>query len=1377
MKKLDLIKLILFVVAIIFFPIQRSWSQACTISTSPDVAICEGGSTILSASGAHTYSWNPGALTGSTVSVSPAITTTYMVIGTDTLLACADTAYITVTVNPLPFVNFTFTPSTSVCQGTIVTLFGNGANTYTWTGGVVNGTPFLPAVSTTYTVTGTDLNGCSNVAQVTVTVKPLPNVTASPGPTICAGQSANLTGGGAQVYVWNPGPLVGANISVSPMLTTTYTVTGMNVITGCSNVATTTVTVNPLPIVGYTATPGTTLCSGDPLILSGTGANTYTWTGGVTNGLPFNPASSGSYIVTGTDGNGCTNTTTANITVNPTPVVGVTLSPNDTICSGTSVTLSGTGASSYVWTGGVINATSFAPAFTGSYTVTGTNGFGCTNTTSATIVVNPTPVITSSPNVNICNGDSVTLTASGADVFTWMPGSISGSSITVAPMVATTYTVTGTMLATGCTATATTNVNINALPSVGFTASPSTVICSGTSLTLSGTGASSYIWTGGITNATSFIPASSGSYIVTGTDVNGCTNTTTANITVNAQPIVGSTVTPALTVCAGANLSLSGTGANTYTWTGGVTDGISFPALATTTYTVTGTDLNGCTNTNTATVTVNPLPVVSYSVLPNDTVCNGASVTLNGMGAVSYSWTGGISDGISFVPVSSGSYMVTGTDINGCTNTAISNIVLSPSPSVGIISSPGSSVCIGSPVTLTGTGASSYSWNNGVIDGVAFMPLSTNTYTLIGSNATGCTDTVTITVTVNPLPAVSFTVSPNDTVCANANVSLTGMGPFGFNWTGGVVDGMVFNPTVTNTYTVTVTDINGCSNTGSSTIVVNPLPVATAGSNSPVCFGSMINLSSSGGNSYGWTGPSSFSSAVQNPSIPFSSLLNGGNYIATVTDALGCTNTDTVNVTVVVPPAGLISTAPSANICMGDSVTLSSSVGSSAYLWDTGDTTASIMVNPVVNTTYALTMINPPFCNGTVMDFMVINVFSNPVANISSTSNDTVCSGTNVMLLASGGSSYVWSTTDSTSSIAIIPTTDTTLTVVAITAQGCMDTASYFITALANPVAPTITASAASICNTGNVQLYANPANNITWMPNSSTNDTLIVGSAGVYQLNYTDSNGCNSSSSINIAHNIVVASIVGDTVVCSGSSNPITAMGGSLFTWNTADTTSTINVSPGLPTLFSVTVSDITGCSDSSSIMVYPFNTLSIDPIAMMDSLNMVENTQGYVNLTLNDTNYSSIAIITPPAHGTGNLNITTVEYIPSPGYIGPDSLQYVICSSICSFSCDTSWLMIDVMPAATVVIPQVITPNGDNYNDTWIIANLNLFPENEVHLMNRWGDIVYTAKPYNNDWVGQANAGIKMFGDKLSTGTYFYVVKLSPTSEPIKGFLELIK
>lgn len=1308
--------------------------------------------------------------------VSPLTTTTYSVIGIDTVLMCSDTAYITVTINDLPFVNFTFTPSTSVCQGTMVTLFGNGANTYSWSGGITNGGSFMPMASTTYTVTGTDGNGCSNTAQVTVTVKPLPNVNPSSPVSICAGQSALLSATGAHLYTWNPGSILGTPIVVSPSSTTTYTVTGTNIITGCSNTGSTTVTVNPLPNVNFLATPGTVLCAGDSLTLDGTGANSYSWTGGITNGVSFVPSASASYTVTGTSAAGCTNTATANITVNPLPIVSYTLSPNDTVCAGTSVNFSGTGATSYTWTGGITDGINFTALSSGNYTVTGTNPSGCSNTATASLTVNPLPIVSVTPGGSFCLTDTVTLSASGADSYVWMPGALTGSSITVSPLATTTYTVTGTIASSGCTATASTTITINPIPVVSYTITPDDTICAGTSLTLSGTGANTYAWSGGITNSVAFTPASSGTYTVTGTDINGCSNTALANVVVNPLPTVGFNVSSNDTICAGTNVALTGTGASSYAWSGGVVNGNPFTPASTSSYIVIGTDINGCTNSATANVVVNPLPIVGSNILPNDTVCSGSSVTLTGTGAVSYAWSGGISNGISFTPVSTTNYIVTGTDVNGCTNTATATVNVIAAPNVGIISSPGASVCIGSSLSLSGTGASSYTWDNGVVDGVNFTPATTNTYTVIGSNGTGCLDTASITIIVNPIPSVSFAIAPNDTICSGSSVSLTGIGSGSFIWTGGVIDGVSFNPASSNSYTVTITDLNGCTNTGTANIYVNNLSAVVASSNTPVCFGSNIQLSVTGASSFSWSGPASFTSTLQNNTIPFSSLLNGGNYIVNAIDSMGCSNSDTINVSIIVPPSGLITASPSTDICLGDSVLLSSSVGSVTYLWNTGDTTSSINVGPIVNTTYALTMINPPFCNGIVQDFININVHSQPVANIVST-NDTVCSGTGISLMASGGVTYNWSTGDLLDSVFVTPIFDTTYSVIVSSPFGCLDTASVSISTLSNPVPPVITTSSNVICNTGTTQIFSSIPSGINWSPSISTNDTLVVSSPGTYTVTYSDANGCTSTSTISITQNFVNVSILGDTILCPGTVNTITASTGVNFLWNTSDTTSSINIQPVLPTVYSVMAMDIAGCFDFDSITVYPFASLNIDPNAVSDTLTMVENTYGYVNITNNDTNYSGISIITPPANGTFTLNISTIEYVPQPGFVGVDSLQYVICSSTCSQACDTAWLVITVQESATVVISQVITPNGDNFNDSWSITNLNLFPDNEVILMNRWGDVVFQAKPYNNDWNGQSNTGIQMFGSTLSTGTYFYVVKLGPDKEPIKGFLELIK
>src|SRR6185436_20449264 len=190
----------------------------------------------------------------------------------------------------------------------------------------------------------------------------------------------------------------------SPASTITYTVTGTDG-NGCQNTAQRTITVNPLPNVGSTTT-NSVICIGFTTSLNGTNANSYVWTGGVTNGSPFSPASTITYTVTGTDVNGCQNTAQRTITVNPLPNVGSTTS-NSAICIGFTTSLNGTNANSYVWTNGVTNGSAFTPTITRTYTVTGTDGNGCQNTATRTIVVNPLPIVGSTTtNSMICLGFS-----------------------------------------------------------------------------------------------------------------------------------------------------------------------------------------------------------------------------------------------------------------------------------------------------------------------------------------------------------------------------------------------------------------------------------------------------------------------------------------------------------------------------------------------------------------------------------------------------------------------------------------------------------------------------------------------------------------------------------------------------------------------------------------------------------------------------------------------------------------------------------------------------------------------------------------------------------------------------------------------------------
>jgi hypothetical protein len=496
-----------------------------------------------------------------------------------------------------------------------------------------------------------------------------------------------ISGGTANpglTYAWTPSLFLSSTTVANPTAnamnaTTTYTVT-VSSLAGCSAQGNTTVTVNSLPAVTASAS-SPAVCAGDDVTLTGGGASTYTWTGGATNGVAFAPASTNTYTVTGTDGNGCQNTATTTVTVNSLPAVTASAS-SSAVCAGENVTLTGGGATTYTWTGGVTDATAFTPASTNTYTVTGTDGNGCQNTASTTVTVNSLPTVTATSDDAddaICAGSNITLMGGGATTYVWTGGVTDATAF--APTSTNTYTVTGTD-GNGCENTANITITVNALPAVTATSDAAgNTVCDGTDVTLSGNGASTYTWTGGVTDATAFTPTATNTYTVTGTDLNGCTGTDAITITVNSLPTVTAMSDDAdNAICEGLMVTLSGDGADTYTWTGGVTDGASFAPTATDTYTVTGTDLNGCSNTATITITVNALPIVDLSPFATSVCDNGGIVSLTDGTPTGGMFSGLGVTGSTFDPSVTGAgifpitYSVT--DGNGCVGSDVENLTV-----------------------------------------------------------------------------------------------------------------------------------------------------------------------------------------------------------------------------------------------------------------------------------------------------------------------------------------------------------------------------------------------------------------------------------------------------------------------------------------------------------------------------------------------------------------------------------------------------------------------------------------------------------------------------------------------------------------------------
>ncbi len=1095
--------------------VATSVSAPCTPTSA--TATPSGGTT------PYTYSWSSGQTTA-TISGVPPGNYTVTVHDATGCLTSVKTVTIPPSVPPTVTVN-----SPSICAGNTAVLTAGGANTYTWTGGLPNGstvtTPVLNS-TTTYTVTGTDINGCVNTATATVTVNPIPTVSVN-SPTICAGNTAGLSANGATTYTWTGGLPNGANVT-TPVLnsTTSYTVTGSTL--GCTNTAVATVTVNPKPGVTVNSPA---ICAGFTASLTANGATSYTWTGG----LPANQNvttpvlnSTTNYTVTGTDANGCSNTAVSTITVHPSPTVTVN---SPVICTGNSATLNAGGASTYTWTGGLPNGANVnTPVLNSStsYTVTGTDVNECVNTAIATITVNPTPSI----NVNsptICSGNTASLTATGATTYSWSGGLPANASVTTPALNSTTnYTVIGTSI--GCKDTAIATVTVNTTPVINVN---SPTICAGNTATLNANGANTYTWTGGLpSNSNVTTPAlnSTTSYTVIGSSGAGCSDTAVATVTVNPHPNVN---VNSPTICSGNTASLTATGATTYSWSGGLPNGspVTTPVLNnTTSYTVIGTSI-GCSDTATTTITVNPTPVVNVN---SATICEGNTASLSATGATTYSWSGGLPSNANVTTpalYSTTSYTVIGAS-TGCFDTAISTITVNPHPNVNV-NSP--TICSGNKASLSATGGNTYTWTGGLPSSANVTTpalYTTTSYTVIGTSI-GCSDTATSTVTVNLTPVINVN-SP--TICSGNTATLTVNGASTYSWSGGLPsNASVITPALNNTTNYTVIgSTNGCLDTAISTVTVNQTPVISV--NSPtICSGNVASLSAVGATTYTWSG-----GLPSNANVTTPSLNNTTNYTV-IGGSVGCS--DTAVSTVTVNPTPIV-TVNSPAICDGQTASLTAN-GATTYTWSGGLPSNQNVTTLVLHDTTSYTVIGTSTgCSDTAVSTII--VYPLPVVTVNS---PAICTGFTANLSAGGATTYTWTNGLPNGANVTTPvlTSTTNYTVTGTDAKGCVNTALSTVTV--NPQ-PTVTVNSPTICAGNTATLNANGANTYSWtggLPAGNSATTPPLNSNTNYTVTGTDVNGCKNTAIASVFVNPTKSTNVrqiicdGQTVTIGGQNFPTT--------------------------------------------------------------------------------------------------------------------------------------------------------------------------------------------------------------------------------------------
>jgi len=1210
-----------------------------TISVSPPNPSYCSTPTALTASGTSTYTWSPGTglntTSGATVLASPSVTTNYQVIGTDAN-TCSDTTNVTVTVTAGPSVSINSTNPT--CNGgatgtaTAIASGGTGAYTYLWSNGATAAS--ISGLSAgTYTVTVDDGTTCTAV-QSTIITDPAPlSITIAGNNIGCSGFNSGsafafVTGGTpAYTYAWSNGATTNVAFALAAG-TYTVTVTDAN---GCTNTESVTITQPAAPLTSSITNSTNVSCLGGndgsatAAGAGGTPAYSYAWSSGANTATASNLAA-GTYICTVSDINGCVSVAIATITQPATAVTAAVTGSTNVTCNGgndgsaTAFGSGGTGAITYTWSNGATTATATGLTV-GTYTVTATDANGCTDTDNVTIT--EPAVITAtfiSTNVSCNGGNDGTIAASGSGgnggpyTYLWSTGSTSAS---INGLTAGTYSVTITDNL-GCTGIETQAITEPALLVASITLG-NNVSCNGandgsaTASATGGTTAYSFAWSNGATTA-AVTSLAAGTYTVTVTDANLCTDTETITIT-EPTPVIAATALNNNVSCFGGNdgsatASASGGSAPyTFAWSnGGNTATVS--NLIAGTFTVTATDANGCDDTETITITEPATAVTAAIALGNNVSCAGGTdgaATASASGGTApytFAWSNGATTA-NATGLAAGTYTVTATDANGCDDTETITIT-EPAPLVASITLGSNVSCNGgndgsaTASASGGTTAYSFAWSNGATTATV-TSLAAGTYTVTVTDANLCDDTETITITEPAVLAAAIALGSNVSCNGGNDGSATasaagGTTAYSFAWSNGATTAAVTG-LAAGTYTVTVTDANLCTDTESITITEpTPLVASILSSSNISCFGlfdGSTTASASGGTApytYSWSSGASTATA---------SGLGAGVHTVTITDANGCTDSESVTITQ--PPLLVASTVLVNNVsCNGgsDGSATVSGVGGTlpyTYSWPLGDTSST--VSNLSAGTQIATVTDANGCS----DTSSITI-SEPAVLVASAAMtlQVSCNGGNdgsATASATGGTmaySFAWSNGDLTAIATNLSAGNYTVTIT--DANGCSDTASVTIT---EPLPITLVTTTSNVlcfgAANGTVSVVASGGTapyTYLW----STGNTLSTAtnlSPGTYGITVTDANGCteNSTATITQPTQLIATAVVDSNVSCNSGTNGQASASGAggtapyTFSWSNGDLDSLAeNLSAGT---FTVTITDFNGCIDTSSIII----------------------------------------------------------------------------------------------------------------------------------------------------------------------------------------------
>ena len=1122
--------------------------------------------------------------------------------------------------------------------------------TFLWDNGLTEATITVSDAGT-YSVTITDpFNKCTTVVEYEVLEDiEEPEVSASnDGPITCTLPSVTLTALPAGLsYEWSNGSTE-ESPQVSVADTYTVTVTDVN---GCTSTASTEVLEdNDPPTI---ILDDIEICIGEDGTITASGGVSYSWpTGESSESIIVNPASTTDYTVTVTDTNGCTDSSTATVTVNPLPNADI-FKLRDIAC---------TPNTGYIRT--VVSYPDVPDNLNNSEYISG--DAACGDQHIHTIGDSPVSRVGDKENNIITGGEmyhfSFQYRAFGAVEtrarITYYNSSNNslGTSLEYLPLASSWTNYTYSLQAPADA----THIYIGLYVGNGATADYDCVVLTDDSGTIlfeeSYEVTSPFSWEGpnGYKGASRGIYITEpGTYYLTVTDPDtGCQNSSSVEVFEFKDPPGGEITSNGPLTCAQTQVDLTATSPvadATFEWSTGGTNATE-TVTETGTYEVTITDpFNGCE-------TVVDIEVTEDLAEPNATAsndgpitCADPAVTITALPAgLSYEWPDGSTSQTLDVTIG-GEYVVTVTDVNGCSATASSEVIEDIDPPTIVLENV--DICIGEDATLIASGGVSYVWSSGeTTPSITMTPSATTDFTVTVTDTNGCTDSATATVTVNPLPDNSITIY-RELNCVPST---------GFIYANqaypNVISYMDKSVYVQGSAACENQHIQITGSTPYSVVGQNLANVVTAGNSYDFSFQYKLSGTGLTRARIVFYGPGY--SFISQELVTLTEAANWTNHTITRTAPAGATNVH----------IGLLVTNPATMDydCVEFKETGQANIFEDSfetetpYQWEgpsgpAGHAKGIYITEPG---TYYLTITDP--VTGCVSTNSV-EMIDNRIPPDGAVSNDgpLTCADTEVTLTASsstGGVGYEWSNgaTTATTEVSTVGTYSVTITDLI---NGCTTVLETVVTEDVTPPTPTADNDGPLTCNDPTVTITALPAGLVYEWPDGSTNQTLDVTTGGEYIVTVTDVNGCTATASSTVLEDLdpPVADAGEDASQCDGESMQLQASGGETYQWSPAANLDNPNISnptaiTNVTTTYTVTVTSVNGCTATDEVVI------SIDEVTLQvdsDATTCEDECTGTITVEVNH------AII-------GDFNLS-YSFEGSTVSLGPFTTSVIEISNLC--------------------------------------------------------------------------------------------------------------